>query len=174
MSEQITQQTEPVADDPAGDAGAGSLAARMKRRGQQLEDQRTEIFEIPGWEDILAVELRLLGYEESRRIGQRLVRSVRDETLRELYSYADQIIAATERFYEIDGDRRTPVERTWVQLARDGCPAKLPEDLTARQAMIALVKDRRVATLFVRFEEWMQGERPQIDEEVVRDFGMTG
>lgn len=166
MSEQVTQEMDT---EPTG----GSLAARMKRRGKELENQRTEVFEIPGWEEILAVELRMLGYEESRKIGRRLSK-IRNESLQELYSYVDQIVAATEGFYEVDGDRRTPVDKTWMDLARAGAPHKLPEDLTPRMAVISLVGDRRVAYLFNDWEEWMRGERPEVDEEVVRDFRTTG
>lgn len=171
MSEQITREMEPVADEPVN--GAGSLAARMKRRGRELESQRTEVFEIPGWEEILAVELRLLGYDESRRIGRRLDK-LRNEDMQELYSYADQIVAATEGFYEVDGDRRTRIDKTWMDLARAAATVKLPEDLTPRQAIISLLGDRRVFYLFSDFEQWMRGERREVDEEVVRDFGTTG
>jgi hypothetical protein len=167
VEDQVTQEMDTV------DTAGGSLAARMKRRGKELESQRTEVFEIPGWEEILAVELRVLGYEESRKIGRRLSK-LRNESLQELYSYADQIVAATEGFYEVDGDRRTPVDKTWMDLARAASPNKLPEDLTPRMAVISLVGDRRVAYLFSDYEEWMRGERQGVDEEVVRDFGTTG
>lgn len=171
MSEQITREMEPVADESVN--GAGSLAARMKRRGKELESQRTEVFEVPGWEEILAVELRLLGYDESRRIGRRLDK-LRNEDMQELYSYADQLVAATEGFYEVDGDRRAPIDKTWMDLARAAAATKLPEDLTPRQAIISLLGDRRVFYLFTDFEQWMRGERREVDEEVVRDFGTTG
>lgn len=169
MSEQVMQEMETVAEEQPA---PGSLAARMARRGEQLQNQRTEMFEVPGWEDILAVELRMLGYEESRKIGRRLSK-VRDVAMQELYSFADQIIAATEGFFEVVDGQRRPVDRTWMQLAREGVARPLPEDLTPRQAIIALLGDRRVAYLFNSWEEWMQGERPEVDEEVMRDFGRT-
>lgn len=172
MTEQITKEMEPVSD-PDTEAAPGSLAARMKRRGAELENQRTEIFPLPGWDEILAVELRVLGYEESRKIGRKLTR-MRDETLQELYSFIDQIVAATEGFYEIDGDRRTPIDKTWMDLARAAAAHKLPEDLTPRRAVLSLLGDRRVAYLFSDWEEWMKGERQEVDEEVMRDFGTTG
>lgn len=169
VSEQVTQEMDAVG------AGGDSLAARMKRRGRELASQRTEIFEIPGWAAILAVELRLLGFDESDKITARLEKTVRHPGLRKLYFAVDQIVAATEGFYEVDGDRRTPVDRTWVDLARDGADHKLPEDLTPRQAVISLVGDRRVVTgLYGEFEAWMSGERETVEEEVVSDFGTTG
>lgn len=149
----------------------GSLAARMRGRAQELERQVTETFDIPGWEDILAVELRLMPWATLRGIGQRN-RKVKQAAIQELYTAADSIITATEQFYEVAGEHKTPLEESWITLAkRTGRP--LPEDLTQRQAVIALVGDTRVMVLYNEWSEWMQGERRDVDEEVMRDFRMT-
>lgn len=172
MSEQITQEMGPVSSEPVADTPeGGSLEARMKRHAAEVAGQSTEIFEIPGWSEILAVELRLLTYDESTKITTRLERTVRDVGLRRLYFAVDQIVAATEGFYEVNDGERTPIDRTWMDLARAAATHKLPEDLTPRMAVISLVGDRRVVTpLYAEFEGWMSGERPAMEEEVVRDF----
>lgn len=172
MSEQVTREMDVAEESEV--TGGGSLKARMGRRGRELESQRSEVFEVPGYDEIIAVELRMLGYEESRKIGQRVARHTREVAMQELYAFCDQILAATEGFFEVDGDRRVPIDATWTSLARDASPVKLPEELTPRQALISLVGDRRVAYLFTAWEEWMRGERSDVDEEVVRDFGTTG
>lgn len=149
-----------------------SLAQRMQSRSQELERQVTEVFDIPGWEDILSVELRLMGWQVLRGIGQRN-RKVKQVALQELYTAIDSIITATSQFYEVQGERRVTLEGdTWISLARR-TGKKLPDELTQRQAVLALVGDTRVMVLYNEWQEWMQGERREVDEEVMRDFETT-
>src|ERR1044072_9850625 len=61
---------------------ARSLAARLRRRGEQLSHELTTIVPIPGWDDILSVELRALPYQTIRGIQKRNVR-MPDEAGRE-------------------------------------------------------------------------------------------
>lgn len=172
MSDQVAGAVE-LEDDPSAVEASGSLSSRMERRSNELSSQRSDIFELPGWDDILAVELRLMGWESLRKIGIRN-QKVKSVPLQELYTSIDQIVAGTERFYEIDessGERR-PIRDTWVTLARR-TGKNLPQDLTPRQAVIALVGDTRVMTLYNAWQEWMKGERQEVDEEVMRDFETT-
>jgi hypothetical protein len=150
-----------------------SLSGRMKQRAEQLSAQKTEIFDVPGFEGIVAVEFRMLSYERSRKIGQANDK-VRSVAMRELYNMADQLVIATERFYEVmpDGTRK-PVNHDWVSLARGGLDRPLPAGLTPRQALLAVVGDRRVSFLYGEWEDWQRGERTEIDSEVVRDFEVT-
>lgn len=186
----MSESTRPYIDDPelhepeSPDEGLpadttvavdDSLEARARRRHQQLEQEQTEIFEVPGWQDILGVELRLIGWEEGRKIGQRL-RKVKPEALRELYIMCDLILAATDGLHELlpgGGSRRS--RHTWVSLAQAVLPAgELPDNLTPRRALIAIVGDKRVPALYAVWQNWSGGAREEVTEEVVEDFGKTG
>jgi len=169
MSDQ-TVEFPAVADegDNVGPAPADrSLAARLRRRGEQLSHELTTIIPIPGWDDILSVELRALPYQTIRGIQKRNVR-MPDEAVRELYNYADELVAATVAFYEDgeDGRRRLDGE-TWSSLARAAFD-DLPDDLRPRQAIIKLVGDTRLHFLAGTWVNW--AESFDIEEETTRDF----
>lgn len=149
----------------------GSLAERMQQRSTELERTVSAIFPIPTWEDILAVELRLVGWEALRRVVTKHERH-RVDAIKELYTAADQILLGTEAFYEIKDSDRERVETSWQDLAR-ATGRHLPADLSPRQALIALVGDTNVAILWKDWQEWMATRRPEIDEDVAKDFGTT-
>ena len=152
-----------------------SLETRARKRIQELEQEQSEVFEVPGWQDILGVELRLLGWEEGRKIGSRL-RKVKPESLRELYIMCDLIIAATDGLHEIlesGGTKRS--RHNWVSLAQAVLPVEsLPDNLTPRRALLAIVTDKRVPALYAVWQSWSGGARAETVEEVVEDFGKTG
>lgn len=173
MSDHHVQDPEAAADDTAnGTREMGSLASRMEHRAQEIESAVTEIFPIPMWEDILAVELSLVGWERLRKMVAKHNRQ-RNEAIRELYVAADQLLAATVAFYEVGEDNaQTPVEQTWITLARaTGKP--LSDDLTPRQAVIALMGDTNVLVLWKEWQDWQSSRRGETDEEVAKDFGTT-
>jgi hypothetical protein len=121
---------------------------------------------------MLAVELRLVGWEALRRIVTKYERQ-RVPALQELYTAADQILLGTEGFYEVDEDgKRTSVEQSWITLAK-ATGRVLPDELTPRQALISLVGDTNVLILWKEWQDWMSSRRTEVEEEVVRDFGMT-
>jgi hypothetical protein len=151
-----------------------SLSSRMAVRQQQLEEQTSEWFPIPGWEDMLEVELKALGYTQIRK-AQKGNEKVRDEILQELYNIADQIKKATIGFREVPedgGERKLLVGETWVTIARraPGCP----DGLTERQAVLWLVGEKRIHFLAKDWGEWARTVRPDVDKEVVADFAATG
>jgi hypothetical protein len=181
-------ETRPYIDDPevTGDPDEGlpadttvavddSLEARARRRVQELENEQTEIFEVPGWQDILGVELRLIGWEEGRKIGSRL-RKVKPEAIRELYIMCDLILAATDGLHEILPHGGTKQSRhTWTSLAQAVLPpSELPDNLTPRRALLAIVNDKRIPALYAVWQNWSGGARAETIEEVVEDFGTTG
>lgn len=164
-------EVDPPVTTQVAQREAGSLAQRMEARAGELERTVSAIFPIPTWEDILAVELRLVGWEALRRIVTKHDRH-RVEAIKELYTAADQILLGTEAFYEVKEDGRERIESSWVDLAR-ATGRKLPAELTPRQALIALVGDTNVAILWRDWQEWMTTRRPEVDEELAQDFGTT-
>ena len=159
-------------------AEPGSLQQRLQQRSKELEHTVSAVFPIPTLDDILAVELRLVGWEALRKIVQKHERQ-QVPAIRELYVAADQLLTGTIGFYELleaggenGAPRRRKADHTWQDLARATGKA-LPEDLTPRRALIALVGDTNVAILWQQWQEWMTTRRPEVDEEVAKDFGTT-
>jgi hypothetical protein len=151
---------------------SNSLANRMAKRKDQLERDTTEWFPIPGYEGLLEVEMRALGFTKIREVQKRNEK-VRDEGLQELYNLADQIAQATEGFRAIDNGQveALPTE-SWRTLARrlPDCP----ETPTTRQAILFLIGEKRIHFLVQDWSQWARTVRPDIEEEVVQDFGKTG
>lgn len=185
MSEQVTHAPEPDAETLDGVAGAGSLAARrevgidslrarMAEHTESVTRRHTKVWPVPGWEDRVAVELRMLTYRETRMIYKRLERE-RDEITSELYGVADQIILATEGFHLVDEHGETePINgATWMDVARSIPDANLPEDLTPRQALLAVVPDTALNWFYVEYSRWQRAGGREVGEEVMRDFKMT-
>jgi hypothetical protein len=163
-----------------GTPSKGSLADRMAARREQTERVTTEKFEVPRFEGVLSVELRLIGWKKLRSYGQRHSR-MRDSALQELYVAADQLLAATVGFYEdeeVEGivNHRKAPGKSWVSLLNEMQTARkepVSDEITPRQALIALVGDTNVMFLWEQWQEWMKGERPDVDKEVQRDFQTT-
>lgn len=153
-----------------------SLKDRMAARAEVLERQQTEVFEVPGWGDLFAVELRALSYRTMRRVQARNER-VHDEADRELYNMADQIVLATEGFVEVneDGTREPSEGATWVGWVEAAYPDEAPDGgWTPRQAVLKLITDKRIHFFTGQWVEWAQSVRSDVDEEVGRDFDVTG
>lgn len=172
----MSDQPESVAGDTVEPlnpiaANGDSLSARMRRRAHELETQITEVFPIPGWEDLIGVEMRSLSYQTQRHIEDRNVR-VRETSTRELYTMADKLVTATEGLYELSGNEKRALDDTWQTLARRAFKS-LPETLTPRQALLKIVGDDRLAYLFSEWLEWGRSVRPGIDQDVTRDFETT-
>lgn len=149
-----------------------SLAARMQARQKQLEGQTTERFPIPGYEGVLEVELKALGYATINAVITKNEK-VRDPNVRPVYTMADQILMATVAFYEVDGQERNEIDgATWASVAAllDDCP----EGMTDRQALLFFVTDKRIAFLVADWSDWCRSVRTDFDKEVVRDFVTTG
>jgi hypothetical protein len=162
---------------PTADGGyrevptGGSLGARMAQRAEQLEQISTEWFPIPGWESLLEVELRALGYATIRKVISRLDK-VRDVGTHDMYAMADQIAVATVGFREVLEDGKTrPIDDDWVRLAQRLPEA--PKDLTTRRAILFLVGDTRIHFLVQDWGEWAKSIRLDTDQEVARDFAKT-
>lgn len=171
ITDDVVPGAVPGGDEPQPSSGA--LSARMERRATQLDHQTSDWFPVPGWEDMLEVELRALGYRTIRKTISRNER-IRAEDVRELYSLCDQILKATIGFREVLDDGTTsPLQDTWQSLAirAYGTAAR---DLEPRQALLKLVGEQRIHFLVEEWGRWAKAVRRDNDEEVERDFVATG
>ena len=173
MSDQVTREMDTV--EVPREQGIDSLRARMQSRTEDAQRKYTKIWPIPGWEDRVAVELRMLSYRETRMIYKRLEKTEKDEITAELYGVADQIVMATEGFHIVtDTGTFEPITgASWIDVARSMPGANLPEDLTPRKAILAVVGDRTLALFFAEFEAWLRAGGREVGDEVMRDFGTT-
>ena len=162
-------------DELIGPSLSNSLRGRMRQRARQRAAESTRIFEVPGWEDMLAVELRVLSHDASTKILQRNAEVVKQST-RLLYNAADHILAATVAFYEVDeetGEHKEIPQHNWISLAREGLEQNLPANLTPRQALIALIEDHRVVPFATQWEAWALSGSSTFAQEIPQDFGST-
>jgi hypothetical protein len=164
--EEPTQELEPEPQD-----APSSLSVRMERRHEELSRQQTEKFPLPGWEDLLEVELRPLGMRAATKIVQRNQRT-RDEATRSLYVTCDLLLTATVGFHQVAGERSTPITDDWVGLAQrlQDCP----QNPTPRQGLLFLVGEERVLWLYQAWETWQRSASDDIDKELAEDFDKTG
>jgi hypothetical protein len=168
----------PDRDDPVDPVEAqpasASLSSRMAQRQEELNANETERFPLPGWDDMLEVELRALGYRAIRKTMEDNSR-IRDEATRELCSFADQLVKATVGFHEIPegGGKSQPIEDDWVDLARraPNCPTR---NLTPRVAVLFLVGEKRIHFLVQDWAKWAKTVRKDVDRAVMEDFEGTG
>lgn len=150
--------------------GTGSLAARAKARREALLDQHSTTIEVPGYEGVLAVEYRALGYAETRKIAARHQRQS-DEATQELYIASDQLIAASINAYELHDDgTREELGVGWGL----GLASMLGVDtdgLTPRQAMFGcFARDVFVTRHWADYIEWLSSAQADVDEVQRADF----
>jgi hypothetical protein len=159
---------------PSSAVFESSLAARMAGRREELEQDTTRVFPLPAYDSILAIEFRMLGWQTQRNIARVLEKKVKDPALFELYVAAESLIRAFETLHEVLPSGETqPTGYSIIEVAR-ASGLKLGEDVTPRQALIALVGDTRVMTLYSDYMGWVGGQREDHDEDVMRDFAGTG
>jgi hypothetical protein len=159
-------------EDPTGLVGPvpDSLNARLVQRADKLEEQRTARFAVPGYDGLLEVEMRSLGYRRLRT-AQGRAKTERDEATRELYAICDTLLAATVGFHLVEGEDSPLPNETWQTIATR---AGKGDTLTPRQALLALLKESLVMFLWTEWGEWQKNVGVQIAEEVVEDFAQTG
>jgi hypothetical protein len=173
--EQPTEAIEPVPRPPRPEP-ASSLKARMKARQAELQDRTTEIFPVPLFDAILAVELKAVEWEETE---QALEKHLRRPQRMMLLTAADEVVAATVAFYEIGEDDSLELiedAEAWSDIAT----AYLDEDFTAmppatleRVALISLISEQGVMALSGQYRQWLGGANVGISKAVRRDFKTT-
>ncbi|MCU1500587.1 MAG: hypothetical protein JWM47_4540 [Acidimicrobiales bacterium] len=164
----------PAPDEAAGSSSLGmSLADRVKTRRQALETEQNITLDLPGYEGILAAEFRLLAWTEGRNIGRTNAEEP-DEALQLLYTSADCLLTAHVQFFEIDGEDEKPLDDDTWQTLCGRADVRLPAGASARVAMIALLEDVGVMSLWSEYEAWRVTRGRRIAAAVVRGFNKTG
>jgi hypothetical protein len=149
----------------------GAFEARMQEVRRQREQRTTEVFEVPGFESIIKVELRVLGYKKTTDVAIQHVRQ-RDDSLRALYTAADQLLAATVAFHKIqaDGSLEAAEGLSWLQLAQAYDPS-INATVRPRTALIRLLDDGKgVNELHGAWYSWNTRGNEKVDGELEQDF----
>lgn len=166
---------EPALDEPMVPAGS-SLKARMHDRQEELAKRTTELFPVPRYDEIIAVELKAIPWERSEKILERHQRQAKRMMLN---SSADELVAATVGFWEIKEDGSTEeitdVSR-WSEVCEHVLEVDLPNSPPAtleRVGLLTLCSDQGVMALNGQYRRWLGGANVGIGEEVGRDFSST-
>ena len=172
-SEEFEGPQSPVG--PAQNGAMGSLAQRMQKRRKEREARTTAAFEVPGFEDIFKVELQVLGFTQISDIAMSHQRQ-RNDSLRNLYTAADMVLAATVGFWGVvgeDGELEAIEDADWVSLARLQYP-ELEAAARPRVALIRLLEGRGVVELANEWDEWNTRGNASVDQELRQDLSVTG
>jgi hypothetical protein len=151
----------------------GSFESRMQERRRQREQRTSEVFDVPGFEDLFKVEMKVLGYKRLADLALPHSR-VRDDSLRQLYISADQVIAATVGFHKImeDGSLREAEGATWMDMAKAFDPS-LDGTVKPRAALIRLLDGTGVLELSNDWYTWNARGNVQVDKDLGADFRVT-
>lgn len=155
----------------------GSLASRIAARRAKLQANSDKVFDVPGYEGILAARYRVLGWTEMRGIGKRHER-MEDEALQELYVAADNLILACDDVLEVKPDgTRESLNLRWGTALADRLGVTVPENVPGsreRQALLAIIaRDTWVITHYGEVAMWQESATEDVDETVVADLGGT-
>lgn len=150
---------------------AGSLEARVAERRKQLEQRTTELFDVPGFEDVFQVELQMVGWKRLRQIAAQHER-VHEESQKELRTAADQLLAATVGFHAIvdeDGNTQSAEGVSWKGLAQ-AYDSKLDETTRGRVALLRLLGETQTVFLWNDWQTWMKTGSGKVERELEKDF----
>ena len=150
-----------------------SFEARMQERRRQRERRTTEIFDVPGFEELFKVELRAVGYKQLANITTKHQRE-RDEAMRILYNASDAILVATVAFHKIMSDEslREAKGGTWATMARAFDPT-LDNTVRPRAALIRLLEGQGVIELYNDWYAWNGRGNQAVEKELTGDFPGT-
>jgi hypothetical protein len=149
----------------------GSLEERVGKRREQLEKKTTEMFDVPGYEGVFQVELRLLGGKRQFAIVEALER-VHDDYQKAIRAAAEMILASTVAIHEVvDDEGNTQVAEgvTWLRLAK-AADQKLGPEIQPRVALIRMISENGVLELAGEWRLWMKNRGVKVEKALARDF----
>lgn len=139
------------------EARPGSLQDRIARRQREIEAQpeHTIVIPVPDFEDILAVQYQTLDYRKMMAIEARQEKN-KDTAEGVLFVAADKLINACVRIVEPtddpNGDYKDTGYKWGLDAARNLFGKDLPDNTSARQAVIACFRDEE--TLVRHAGDW--------------------
>lgn len=164
-------ESEPVIDGPA----AGSLEERIALRRQRLEQRDTEVFDVPGMEGIVLVEMRVLGGKRQFAAIAATER-IHDDYRKVVQTASDLILAATVAFHKVldDGDTALAEGLTWKKIAQAVDPtledATLARKGGGRVALARALGESSIMELMADWREWTRTRGSKIARELEADF----
>ena len=172
-NQSLQSEAEPERDGRS--KGGTSLKDRMNARQSELESRTTEIFPVPRYDEVMAVELKAIAWEKTEEIVQRHSRQTNRQMLN---SAADEIVVATVAFHEIKDDAIELIEDVsrWSEVAKSFLgfdPPQAPYATRERICLLALCSDQGVMALNGPYRRWLGGANTGISGEVRRDFNST-
>lgn len=155
---------EPQQDTPTT---GGSLRDRIAQRRLELQQERSFVLPISGYEDLLAAHYRVMSYSEFRKIGRRH-EAIANTTEGELTVFADTLINACLELLEIqDGDYVSTGKKWSVDAVRDLFGVDLPSDATVRQAVRQALTDTDLALHYRAYDLKADSVGPGVEDAVV-------
>lgn len=158
----------------AGEKGAdpllGSLEHRVAERRKHIEKRTSESFDVPGFEDVFRVELRVIGPKQQHAIAQKHEHC--DEYQQILRTAADLLVVATVGFYAVDGDGQVqPAEdASWKRFAKAFDPmldqATLERPGGGRVAIVRLLGEEATLVLAGKYKQWVGSRGAKVDKEL--------
>lgn len=176
-------QYEPVTEEEG--EGIINLAPSIRdvlvAKREHNAAHRTTDLDIPGYEGKLFCRYKLLDSKRLNNIGDRVMKTMRENDERALAGALDTLIAACEEFYVRYEGKEFPLREVIGQeepvrydsalatfLKFDG---ELPETPTARSVALALFLNNEIAIAAHNhaLSRWMMGNEAEIDEEFLGD-----
>lgn len=165
----VGHDADGVVDEPT--PVIGSLEERIAQRRRQLEDNQTAQFDVPGFEGIVKVELRIVGAKRQLAAINAHQR-IHDESKKVVRFATDMLLAATVQFHSVvDDDGRTEVAEgaSWRKLAR-AYDSTLDDTVTGPQAITRLITENGVLDLFAEWKDWMRTRGQKLATELAEGF----
>lgn len=145
-----------------------SLQERLAARREQLQQERTFVLPVLGYEDVgLHARYRVLSYEELRKIGKRNEK-LEGTTEGELAVAADTLInACVELIERNDDDSYVGLGHRWTPAAvRELFGLDLAPDATAREAVHAVLPGTQLMLHFNEYDGGLSDVAPEIAKEM--------
>lgn len=149
---------------------AGSLEERVAQRREKLERKTTEMFDVPGYEGVFQVELRLLGGKRQYAIVDALER-VHDDYQKAIRAACDMLLAATVQFHAVvdeEGGTQPAEGATWLRLAQ-AADRNLGPDTQPRVALIRMLGENGVIELAGEWRMWMKNRGAKLEKDLEQD-----
>lgn len=152
-----------------------SLEARVAERRKAIEARTTQLFDVPGYEGILKVELQVVGGKRQYAILTRH-ENIRDEYRQRLMGAAGLVLAATVAFHSVlddEGNTALAEECSWKRLAKAADPTLLDSVVDGpgggSVALLRLLGEEGTIALAGDWKLWQRSRGQQVSKELA-DF----